>query len=321
MFRKPLMAAAGLAAVCATAALAQQPSYDRHFLDSTEYFIAGEDLTGGSQQVALAQMVEAPSARSRGEAQFLVIGGDASGRYEVGRQVWTRYYWRTRPATAPEASVGQRVFCLNKGVDGVYREPASRDEALSGGWFATTITDVSDVFRQEVRAGEDRLSLGCLRVNAAGSWAAMGPPPTPAAYDQHFLDSAEYFIATHEPSAPDEQVAVGRMVTAPTSTSRGEALFLVVGGDASGNYSAGQRVWTRYYWRTRPATTQEVRRGKVVFCLNAADDGVHRGPNDRSEALNGGWFRTTITDLSDLFRQQVRAGENRLGLGCLRVVQ
>jgi hypothetical protein len=240
----------------------------------------------------------------------------AGGGLENGQRVWTRWHWRTRPATPGDAALGTVVFCLNKEAEGTYRGPDNREEALNTGWWMTTVTDVSDLYRQEVRAGGYRLSLDCLRVSAATP-AAVAARAAPAAFDGHYLDSAEYFIAPRAMAGAYQYVAVARMITGPTETSRGEAQFLVVGAGAG--YTIGQRVWTSYYWRTRPATTQEVTVGKVVFCLNAEQDGVYRGPRDRSEALNTGWWMTTVTDLSYLYRQEVRAGDYRLSPGCLRV--
>lgn len=314
MFTRALFAAAAMTALCGGGALAQRPSYDRHFLDSTEYFIAHDSLNGAYQYLAVARLVQAPSAATRGEGQFLVVGSGAG--FEAGQRVWTRWSWRTRQAETVEAALGTGVFCLNVTENDVYRAPRSRDEALNGGWFWTTITDVSDLFRQEVRAGDYRLSVACLRVDVAagpGAAVAAGPPQL----DGHFLDSAEYFIAPNELSGAYQYLALGRMVIGPTETSRGEAQFLVVGSGA--NYTVGQRVWTHYYWRSRRATPQEATVGRQVFCANLSESDVYRGPRDRAEALNGGWFWTTITDTSNLYRQEVQAGDYRLGLGCLRV--
>ena len=138
-------------------------------------------------------------------------------------------------------------------------------------------------------------------------------------FDSHFLDSTEYFISEEAFSSGVLWVAVGRMVVGPTSTSRGQAQFLVVGGGVG--LDAGRRVWTQYYWLTRPTTIEDVKLGKTVFCIDLEEDSVHRGPHDRSEALNNNWYMTIVTDVSDLFRQEVRASERRLGLSCLRVVR
>lgn len=317
MVHRILFGAAALTALCAGGASAQRPTYDRHFLDSTEVFIAPDSMSGASQYLAVGRVLTPPSPATRNEGQYLVVGGGAS--YTTGQRVWTRWVWSTRPASAQEAALGTTVFCLNATENDVYRSPRDRNEALNTGWWMTVITDVSDLYRQEVRAGEYRLGLDCLRVSASGTADRAGLPPAQAVYDAHFLDSAEYFISPDELSEGFAYVAVGRMVVGPTETSRGEAQFLVVGSGAS--YTIGQRVWTRYYWRTRPAMQQDWTLGKRVFCLNATEGEVYRGPRNRSEALNTGWWATTITDVSDLYRQEVRAGEYRLGLGCLRVVR
>lgn len=150
-----------------------------------------------------------------------------------------------------------------------------------------------------------------------------GQAIVPAQFDRHFLDSAEYFIAVGEMSGAYQNVALARMVIPPSSTSRGDAQFLVLGGGGRSRstygFTTGQRVWTRHYWRTRAATTEDIAPGKVVFCLDTRDNGVYRAPGDRAEALNVSWFMTTITDVSDLFRQEIRAGDYRLNIDCLRV--
>lgn len=291
----------------------QQPAYDRHYLDSAEYFIASDSMTGAYQYVALGRLVTRPSPATRGEGEFLVVG--AGPGFEVGRRVWTRHFWRTRAALPADAGLGAVVFCLNKEENGVYQGPANRDEALTTGWWMTTVTDVSDVHRQEVRAGDYRLSLACLRVGADAPAALV--QAAPLSFDRHFLDTAEYFIARDAPSGAYSYVAVGRMIIGPTETSRGAAQFLVVGTGAG--LTVGERVWTPHYWRTRPAVSTALAVGQRVFCLNAEESGAYRAPRERGEALNTGWWLTTITDVADLYRQQVRAGDYRLGVDCLRV--
>lgn len=144
-----------------------------------------------------------------------------------------------------------------------------------------------------------------------------GQAIVPAQFDRHYLDSAEYFISTEEMSGAHLYVGIGRMLIPPSSTSRGQAQFLVVGG---AGFTNGQRVWTQYYWRTRAATMDDIALGKVVFSMDAADNDVYRAPHDRAEALGTGWFMTTISDLSDLFKQEVRGGDQwRLSISALRV--
>jgi hypothetical protein len=110
------------------------------------------------------------------------------------------------------------------------------------------------------------------------------------------------------------------MLQAPSAQTRGEGLFLVLGPGAG--YAAGQRVWTRFYWRTRIATPEDIRLGKDVFASDLTQDGIYRQPNDRQESLNAGWWTGAITDLTDLYKQQVTvAGDYHVHIGALRVLR
>lgn len=138
--------------------------------------------------------------------------------------------------------------------------------------------------------------------------------------DNHYLDSAEIFISPQEATGSWTYLAIARMLEEPSARTRGEGQFLVVGAGAG--YTAGQRVWTRYYWRTRIATQEDVRLGKQIFVPELSENGVYRQPNDRQEATNAGWWTATITDLTDMYKQQVTAaGEYHVNLGAMRVVR
>ena len=303
-----------LVAFLAAPLAAQQPTLDRHFLSSDEFFVAPESLSGAFDRVAVARQVIGPTAQRRGEAQFLIVASGAG--YEAAQLVWTRYYWHSRPAALDDIALGARVFCLNRTEDDVYRAPRGRDEALHEGWWSTVVSDLSDVSRQEVRADTRRLNIDCLRVNAATA-PSDAPAAASATYDAHFLAADEYFIAPGERSWTWDRVAVARLLAGPTATSRGRAQFLVVGPSAG--YGLGDRVWTQHYWRSRAATTEDAVVGKRVFCLGVSANAVYRAPRDRGEALNAGWWTLTITDVSNLARQEVQCGIYRLNANCLRV--
>ncbi len=140
------------------------------------------------------------------------------------------------------------------------------------------------------------------------------------ALDAQFLDSTEYLIASEELHWTGEFVAVGRILSLPSTTLRGQTQFMVV-GHGSG-WQAGDRAWANQYFRTRVATPGDITVGKLVFCLNHTENGVYRAPHDRTEALTSGWWATTITDVSTLERYgEVKAGRSRLSVSCLRVLQ
>jgi hypothetical protein len=341
---RPFLAALTIAAFSVSPLVAQQPPLDRHFLGPDEFFVAPESLAHTLDWVAVARQVIGPTAPSRGEAQFMIVAAGAG--YEVGQLIWTRHYWLSRPAATNDIAVGGRVFCHNRPEGDVYRAPRSRSDALEEGWWSTVVTDLSDLPRQEVRAGRYRLNVECLRVDATTEPSAplpppaspspapapappppaamppmaappTEPPPAPVGFDAHFIAGVEYFIAPGERSWTWDRVAVARMIAGPTEATRGRAQFVVTGPSAG--YELGQRVWTQYYWHSRPATTEDAVVGKRVFCLSETANDVYRAPRDRAEALNSGWWTLTITDVSNLGRREVQAGIYRLGLNCLRV--
>jgi len=157
-----LLFGAALVALCAAPALAQLP--DAHFIDpQNEYFIANREYESGWQYVTLARMLRPASDDTRGEAQFLAIGSGPG--HQAGSRVWSRWYWRTRIAAPGEISVGKMVFCPDlTNDDGAYRAPTSRAEATQNQWFVATITDTSDLYKQEAQAGEYKLNINCMRI-------------------------------------------------------------------------------------------------------------------------------------------------------------
>jgi hypothetical protein len=156
--------AAALAVAAVVPLAAQAPALDNHYVDSNEVFIAQQEATeGGYTAVALARMLEEPSARTRGEGQFLVIGTGAG--FTAGQRVWTRYYWRTRIATPEDVRLGKQVFVPELSENGVYRQPNDRQEAVNGGWWTAAITDLTDMYKQQVTAaGEYHVGVSAMRV-------------------------------------------------------------------------------------------------------------------------------------------------------------
>jgi len=140
-----------------------QAALDSHFLDASEYLIASEEIHWSGEFLAIGRQLALPSTSLHGQTQFLVVGQGAG--WQPGDRAWSNQFFRTRIATRADLTVGKLVFCFNGMDGGVYRAPRDRAEALTSGWFATTITDVSTLARyDEVKAGRTRLGVSCLRV-------------------------------------------------------------------------------------------------------------------------------------------------------------
>jgi hypothetical protein len=157
--RTTLLVAAALLALGSRAARAQ--TMDQHYIaPDSEYFVADEDYNGGWQWVVLARMIRPASDSTKGEAQFMSLGGNKT----AGERFWSRYFWKTRVATPGDITVGKVVFCADLSDNDVYRPPHSRHETLENRWWMATITDVSDLYKQEVRVGDYRVNPNALRI-------------------------------------------------------------------------------------------------------------------------------------------------------------
>jgi hypothetical protein len=156
---RPLLLATALLALGSAAARAQLT--DQHYVSAdSEYFVADQDYNGGWQWVVLARMLRPASDTTHGEAQFISLGGNKT----AGERFWSRYFWKTRVAKPDDLKVAKVVFCADLGEGEIYRAPRSRQETLENRWWMATITDVSDLYKQEVRVGEYRVNVNAMRV-------------------------------------------------------------------------------------------------------------------------------------------------------------
>ena len=159
MRRTTLLVAAALLALGSRAARAQ--AMDQHYISpDSEYFVADDDYNGGWQWVVLARMIRPASDSTKGEAQFMSLGGNKT----AGERFWSRYFWKTRVAKPGDVQVGKVVFCADLSENDLYRPPHNRHEALENRWWMATVTDVSDLYKQEVRVGDYRANPNALRI-------------------------------------------------------------------------------------------------------------------------------------------------------------
>ena len=137
--------------------LAYGPDEDRHWIQPDDYFISEQPWQRSWIYVHLAKMKRPPSAESKEQALFFKL--------DDSREVWTQYYWRTRPATPPELTLGTLVVCFHANRrDRVYQSPPSKDRARTRAWFMGKITDVSDAYKHVVRIDEYNCAIDAVRV-------------------------------------------------------------------------------------------------------------------------------------------------------------
>jgi hypothetical protein len=157
--RSSLLLAAALLVATAGAARAQRQ--DRHYITADEeYFVADQEYNGGWQYVTLARLLRPASDTTKGEAQFMSLGGHKT----AGQRFWSRWFYKTRIATPGEVKVGKIVFCLDAQDENGYRPPQNREETLGTSWCMGTVTDVSDMYKQAAQVGDFKVNVNCLRV-------------------------------------------------------------------------------------------------------------------------------------------------------------
>ena len=113
---------------------------DAHFIEADDVFVAERPLEKAWVSVHLAKMQQAPSAETKNEGRFTKV-------YD-GKELWSRYFWRTRPAVATDLVVGNQVICFDSNKQGdVYRAPRDQSNARRGSWWLARIDDVSDSYK------------------------------------------------------------------------------------------------------------------------------------------------------------------------------
>jgi len=115
-----------------------------HFIQNDEYFISKVEFKNVDWiHVNLAKMIEPASAKTKGESKFLQITD--------GKEVWTKHFWKTKPAVKTEIKIGTIVIMAEiGGDDDIYIAPENKDEAREAAWFIAKITDTSDLFKDFV---------------------------------------------------------------------------------------------------------------------------------------------------------------------------
>lgn len=127
---------------------------DVHFLQPDAYFVAEQAFEAGWMYVDLATPVERPTALEEG--RFYNVN--------LGREMWTRHYWRSRPARAADVQVGRLVFCFDRLRDEVYQPPGDEDEARTAHWFLARVTDATRLDDGVALVGGYPCSVAGLRV-------------------------------------------------------------------------------------------------------------------------------------------------------------
>lgn len=138
------------------------------------------------------------------------------------------------------------------------------------------------------------------------------------AMDQHFLQKTEYLITLREYKGGSGwvHVYIARMLTPASTQTKGEAEFFIINADKK-----GQKVWTKFFQLTRPATKADLQLGTLAYALdaNSNSESVYTGPRNREDNLHSAWFLGTINDDSELYKGYVMLSGYKVKPSALRV--
>lgn len=141
-------------------------------------------------------------------------------------------------------------------------------------------------------------------------------PSAPAAgEDDHFIQPDDVFIA-ERPLGSHAWISVqlAKVTTAPSPQTKDEGEFFRV--------TDGTSHWTRHYWKTRIARSDEIKLGAVMIMFEGrSSKGVYQAPDKKSSARRDNWFMAKITDTSDLYKGYVTvSGGYKTSPANLRVI-
>jgi len=134
------------------------PNEDRHWFQPDDFLISDQPYQSGYLPVKLAKMKQAPSPASKNEGLFFSL--------TESKDLWTPYFWRTRPAEQPDLIIGAQVICFEGHVNeaSVYQAPRDKENSRTSVWFMSRITDVSDLYKGAVGVDTYKCSPAALRV-------------------------------------------------------------------------------------------------------------------------------------------------------------
>jgi hypothetical protein len=131
--------------------------------------------------------------------------------------------------------------------------------------------------------------------------------------DDHFINADHYFITKEKFTQGWIYVTLATLKTEATPQTKNEAEFITV--------RDGEEIWTKFYYKTRIADKNEIKRGLEVIICEVNEDDIYRAPQDKDEAFQNNWFMAKITDISDVFKGYVTvSGGYKVKVDNLRVV-
>jgi len=143
--------------------------------------------------------------------------------------------------------------------------------------------------------------------------------PQGPSLDAHFLQADEYLITLEPYHAGSgwQTVFIAKLVTPASAATKQEAEFFIINAQKK-----GEKVWTKHYCLTRPATSADLKLGAIAYALDGnREHEIYQGPGNREDNLHHSWFVGTLNDDSNLYKGYIALSGYKVRPGALRVKQ
>ncbi|MCX8122986.1 MAG: hypothetical protein N3F66_02330 [Spirochaetes bacterium] len=164
-------------------------------------------------------------------------------------------------------------------------------------------SDTGNYFSDTIKGRVTDAALDSLTTKSTDTKSTQKSKSTgdyvPSDADAHYIQPSDYFIADREfPNQGWIYVYIAKVVTPPSTQTKNEGQFMKV--------QDGKEIWTKYHWKSRIATSSDIKIGAIVIIFDGNyQNNIAMPPKNKDEARAENWFMAKITDTTDLYKGYV----------------
>ena len=268
------------------------------------YFVGKKAWDGNYGMLSIGVQQSPPDGA--GEAKFFLK--------KDGSEVVSKWFHSTQKADPAQLKVGQMavMFHDNRQSQG-YQAPEVDQDAVSKRWWIARIVSLTPVATTNhvIVSGGYKVSVDNIRHVDGDQHETVVVGGTE---DPHFL-TEDYWLVAKRPLKDKgyQMLQLSAAIAPPSPSTKNEGHFMDI--------RSGKQVWSGNAWRTRPATSDEIKLGARVYMFhdNRQSSGYSK-PASRHDALTSRWWTGRVTDTSTAYKGTVTvAGRYQVAVDNLRV--
>ncbi len=266
---------------------------DVHWFGPDDYLYAQKPFTNETREMWTrpGRLVESPSASTKNQAKFF--------DHDKGVEIWSEFFYMTVPAAINNIKDGDIVFVFHNG-----KKPQDERQAKTGQWKMVRVTNTEELFKEEISlsAWPYKVKLEAVRVKAENpaprseiSVPAQKQAAAPSgAKDKHGFKDIDYIYCTDPFTNDDNEMwgRVGEMTTMASAQTKNEAELF--------DHESAVKVWTQYYYASKPADISNIKRGDIVFVFHNGEK-----PENERQAKTEQWRLVRVTNLENYYKGKI----------------